>query len=73
MRYIRVKDKQTGHRYDVLLKQFNPEKHTEVKSGPYKGESDRPRRVQLNTKTKRASASTTSGEPSGETNEKKED
>lgn len=33
-RYVRVKDKRTGHQYDVLEQSFDPEKHTKVARFP---------------------------------------
>lgn len=81
--YVRVKDKGSGHRYDVLKRRFNPEVHELVTKGPLSGETTRPRRIQYN--EKKAKKSTVSGEsqeqvesqppaePSGETNKETED
>ena len=45
--YMRVKDKATKHRYDILVNKFNPEVHEEVKTGPYKEHSSYARRPQV--------------------------
>lgn len=46
-RYTRVKDKKTGHEYDVLSHKVDPEKHTRVARYP---EVSRPRRSKPNVK-----------------------
>lgn len=33
-RYVRVKDKRTGHQYDVLEQLFDPDKHSRVSRYP---------------------------------------
>lgn len=71
MRYMRVKDKQTKHRYDVLIQQFDPEKHEPITKGPYSGESQYSRRPQLFVPRKRGGKS--SGKPSGDDKQESED
>lgn len=74
MRYQRVKDKRTGHRYDVLIEKFDPERHHKVDSGPLGGQSPYARRVQLNVKkAKEPTSPKPSGEPSGDSQENKEE
>jgi hypothetical protein len=41
--YLRVRDRQTRHQYDILSTTFDPELHEEVKRGPVKGLSSIPR------------------------------
>ncbi|MDQ7877371.1 hypothetical protein Q9R08_05205 [Microbacterium sp. QXD-8] len=55
LRYTRVKDKATGHEYDVLAHKFNPEKHTRVDRKHYPDVS-RPRPAKPNVKGKRSAA-----------------
>lgn len=68
--YTRVRDKQTKHRFDVLVESFNPAVHEKVTSGPVSGESRyvRPPQHFVGKAAKEAS-----GEPSGDTNKEKED
>lgn len=46
LEYMRVQDKQTKHRFDILVSKFDPDIYKEVKSGPYKNHSTQPRRIQ---------------------------
>lgn len=50
--YTRVKDKATGHEYDVLVGQFNPDKHARVSKSRYPDVS-RPRPAKPNVKARR--------------------
>ena len=68
--YTRVKDRKTGHHYDVLEQQFDPEKHIRVTKGKHAGNSTQARPVKLNVKTRReAPLDTDSGKPSGDITE----
>lgn len=42
--YTRIKDKRSGHEYDIPAVQFDPEKHSRVSRYP---DSTRPRRPKL--------------------------
>lgn len=71
--YTRVKDIKTRHEFDILKKQFNPEKHVLVTKGKYAGESTRARPPKLNVKRRReAPLGTESGTPSGDNIEREE-
>lgn len=74
-RYMRVKDKETGHRYDVLIGKFNPDAHDAVTKGPYSGTSQYYRRPQLSVKKAKNSpkkGEETSSAPSGDNKTEKE-
>lgn len=62
LRYTRVKDKSTGHEYDVLAHKVDPEKHSPVSKTRYP-DTPRPRPAKPNVKGKRRAPSTT---PSGD-------
>lgn len=51
-KYTRVKDKATGHEYDVLSHKVNPEKHDRVDVKRYP-EVSRPRPAKPNVKARR--------------------
>ena len=46
-RYMRVKNKTTGHEFDLVVESFDPEKYDAVKSDRYP-ETTRPRRAKPN-------------------------
>lgn len=52
-KYTRVKDKATGHEYDVLVDRVNPDKHTRVNKSLYPDVS-RPRPAKPNVKGRRS-------------------
>ena len=47
-RYMRVKNKQTGHEFDLPVQSFDPEKYSKVARYP---ETTRPRRPKPNIRT----------------------
>lgn len=64
-KYTRVKDKATGHEYDVLSHKVNDEKHTRVDPKRYP-EVSRPRPAKPNVKSTRPAKSekASGGDPS---------
>lgn len=46
--YMRVRDKETRHQFDVLEESFDETKLEEVKAGPLKGKRARPKPPKLN-------------------------
>lgn len=52
LKYTRVKDKDTGHEYDVLAHKVDPEKHERVNRDHYP-DSSHPRAPKPNVKTRR--------------------
>lgn len=65
-KYTRVKDKVTGHEYDVLAHKFDPEKHQRVNDKKNYPDVSRPRPAKPNVKGKRRAASNSSaGETKG--------
>lgn len=53
LQYMRVKDKATGHEYDVLSHRFDPEKHSRVSDKKNYPVVSRPRPAKPNVKRKR--------------------
>ena len=52
MTYTRVKDKKTGHEFDIPVQRFNPDKHTRVNKKHYP-DTGRPRPAKHNVKNRR--------------------
>lgn len=61
LRYTRVKDKATGHEYDILTHQFDPDLHTRVSKKHYPDVS-RPRPAKPNVKGNRGAKAKPTGE-----------
>lgn len=65
-KYTRVKDKATGHEYDVLSHRVDPEKHTRVDPRRYP-EVSRPRPAKPNVKAGRPAKKNTAKAPAAAT------
>lgn len=58
--YTRVKDKATGHEYDILAHKFDSEKHSRVDKKHYP-DTTRPRPAKPNVKGKRGAGNASAG------------
>lgn len=61
LKYTRVKDKATGHEYDILAHKFNPEKHSRVSDKKNYPDTTRPRPAKPNVKGKRGAGNASAG------------